>query len=389
MEPLGELATLITSLLWTLHELFPAEAGAKALLSMDSWKNRLRSAAAGDWAVLQSLQDLADCPGGAYYADSHRDGVALRNSLAEQALAVLEERILCLKQEMGNGATLGLAPRNGADVSLLTKEELYEKTLTWLLYWENEGKLEPLERIASAFTSEDSPLLLEKEFNNLTCRVLDSKETAPACRTFAVTWNSKETNRTARLSILLNRSELRKWCIQLGVAVPFSLVLSDELDEIAKSRILRLEGGSLDDLSIAEIRASANIPTTLGPPPNQAFKSSLFGLALSGGGIRSATFSLGLLQGMADRNILPYIDILSTVSGGGYIGSWLIAWVKRRGSIAAVQRSLQGSATAGIGRSESSKAAGYTSAEHSPPLGYVTRNSDPHSDHLRPAAGLG
>jgi hypothetical protein len=54
------------------------------------------------------------------------------------------------------------------------------------------------------------------------------------------------------------------------------------------------------------------------------------GLALSGGGIRSATFNLGILQELAALKILRCIDYLSTVSGGGYIGSWLIAWLKRR-----------------------------------------------------------
>ncbi len=49
----------------------------------------------------------------------------------------------------------------------------------------------------------------------------------------------------------------------------------------------------------------------------------LVGLALSGGGIRSATFNLGLLQALAKRGILRYCDYLSTVSGGGYIGSCL------------------------------------------------------------------
>lgn len=46
------------------------------------------------------------------------------------------------------------------------------------------------------------------------------------------------------------------------------------------------------------------------------------GLALSGGGIRSATFGLGLLQALAHCDILKHIDYLSTVSGGGYIGSF-------------------------------------------------------------------
>jgi hypothetical protein len=66
-------------------------------------------------------------------------------------------------------------------------------------------------------------------------------------------------------------------------------------------------------------------------PFNAAGKAELVGLALSGGGIRSATFNLGVLQGLAKRNILPCIDYLSTVSGGGYIGSWLSAWLKRKG----------------------------------------------------------
>lgn len=47
------------------------------------------------------------------------------------------------------------------------------------------------------------------------------------------------------------------------------------------------------------------------------------GLALSGGGIRSATFSLGLLRALAKNKVLRRIDYLSTVSGGGYIGSML------------------------------------------------------------------
>lgn len=47
------------------------------------------------------------------------------------------------------------------------------------------------------------------------------------------------------------------------------------------------------------------------------------GLALSGGGIRSAAFSLGVLQAMARAQWLRHVDILSTVSGGGYTGSFV------------------------------------------------------------------
>src|SRR5438874_4295870 len=52
-------------------------------------------------------------------------------------------------------------------------------------------------------------------------------------------------------------------------------------------------------------------------------------LCISGGGIRSATFGLGVLQGLASHHLLEQFHYLSTVSGGGYIGSWLTAWIHR------------------------------------------------------------
>jgi hypothetical protein len=56
-------------------------------------------------------------------------------------------------------------------------------------------------------------------------------------------------------------------------------------------------------------------------------------LCISGGGIRSATFALGAIQGLAEHGILEQFDYLSTVSGGGYIGGWLTAWVQRLGGV--------------------------------------------------------
>ncbi|MEE3622860.1 hypothetical protein UCD39_02500 [Nitrospirillum sp. BR 11752] len=67
-------------------------------------------------------------------------------------------------------------------------------------------------------------------------------------------------------------------------------------------------------------------------------------LCLSGGGIRSATFALGIIQALAarprpckdfrlpspDKALLGQFNYLSTVSGGGYIGSWLSAWLFRQ-----------------------------------------------------------
>ncbi|MEI6592673.1 MAG: hypothetical protein WCL47_05495 [Holophagaceae bacterium] len=59
--------------------------------------------------------------------------------------------------------------------------------------------------------------------------------------------------------------------------------------------------------------------------------SGSIGLALSGGGIRSATFCLGVLRGLARKGILAKADFLSTVSGGGYAGSFLGALIQRDG----------------------------------------------------------
>lgn len=58
-------------------------------------------------------------------------------------------------------------------------------------------------------------------------------------------------------------------------------------------------------------------------------KQNLAAICLSGGGIRSATFGLGVLQGLAHNNLLDKFAYVSTVSGGGYIGSWLSAWIHR------------------------------------------------------------
>ncbi len=56
-------------------------------------------------------------------------------------------------------------------------------------------------------------------------------------------------------------------------------------------------------------------------------------LCISGGGIRSATFGLGAIQGLADAGVLDGFDYLSTVSGGGYIGAWLTSWKERAGGL--------------------------------------------------------
>lgn len=84
------------------------------------------------------------------------------------------------------------------------------------------------------------------------------------------------------------------------------------------------------------IPAAAHDPVT--PPERKsenfatwATDLNLSALCLSGGGIRSAAFALGVVQGLAARKILRKFDYLSTVSGGGYTGAMLTAWVQRAG----------------------------------------------------------
>src|SRR3954465_14735866 len=79
----------------------------------------------------------------------------------------------------------------------------------------------------------------------------------------------------------------------------------------------------------AEIAASrAERYVREGEPANVS--DTYVGIALSGGGIRSATVSLGLLQGLYELGVLKTVDYLSTVSGGGFIGGWWTAWMSRQ-----------------------------------------------------------
>ncbi len=63
----------------------------------------------------------------------------------------------------------------------------------------------------------------------------------------------------------------------------------------------------------------------LSPPQTDpvTWADDVTGLGISGGGIRSATFNLGVLQALATGRSLRRVDFMSTVSGGGYIGSFL------------------------------------------------------------------
>lgn len=94
-------------------------------------------------------------------------------------------------------------------------------------------------------------------------------------------------------------------------AVDFEQVQRDEWRVIEQQRLSRNDGRQNDDAK------------------------QITGLAISGGGIRSASFALGVLQGLNKHDILRKVDYLSTVSGGGYIGASLtwFNYLNKRGGL--------------------------------------------------------
>jgi Patatin-like phospholipase len=78
-------------------------------------------------------------------------------------------------------------------------------------------------------------------------------------------------------------------------------------------------------VSADRARQAAPTPPAAGPPATD----NLVGLAMSGGGIRSATFGLGALQALHKLGLLAIFDYVSTVSGGGFTGAWWSAWLSR------------------------------------------------------------
>ncbi len=84
----------------------------------------------------------------------------------------------------------------------------------------------------------------------------------------------------------------------------------------------RSEGGFVDGpVYAAETKRIEERRRLAGERPSR--ETDRAALCLSGGGIRSATFNLGILQGLASHDMLKTIDYLSTVSGGGYTGTCL------------------------------------------------------------------
>ncbi|RZU40820.1 hypothetical protein [Edaphobacter modestus] len=181
----------------------------------------------------------------------------------------------------------------------------------------------------------------------------------------------------------LQEGELREgaataYCLRLAQqirAYSASLTVEGDIAAFAQSWRLAFKRavpalGALDTESMAallhkEPRAQARLATLTEYPPKKwlleqelaakghwppadpqkdayaiADELQLTGICFSGGGIRSATFNLGVLQGLAASDRINSFDYLSTVSGGGYIHQFFASWISCE-NIEKVKQQLQ------------------------------------------------
>ena len=103
---------------------------------------------------------------------------------------------------------------------------------------------------------------------------------------------------------------------------PLSLV------EVLEAEHAQLRGASADSEPAPESQDAA---ARLQRHYRIRHRASYAAVCLSGGGIRSAIFALGVMQGLAKKGLLTSFDYLSTVSGGGFTGGWLASWLHRAG----------------------------------------------------------
>jgi hypothetical protein len=114
-------------------------------------------------------------------------------------------------------------------------------------------------------------------------------------------------------------------------------------DPETRDPVCKLEPGERQDLGDHPLPKSCDLP----PPSNtpqmgvkpealeanrmraRPIPCTAVGVSLSGGGIRSAAFSLGALQALDFHHVILHTDYLSTVSGGGYIGACVTAGMSR------------------------------------------------------------
>ncbi len=65
-------------------------------------------------------------------------------------------------------------------------------------------------------------------------------------------------------------------------------------------------------------------------PTSPTSQRNKLGLSLAGGGFRASLFHLGVLRRLAEMDVLRYVEVLSTVSGGSIVGALYILMLKEK-----------------------------------------------------------
>ena len=149
-------------------------------------------------------------------------------------------------------------------------------------------------------------------------------------------------------------------------AFNFAAVFENEKIEIKEQCRIR---GVADDLKLDE-EAGSPVPDRLG-------------IALSGGGIRSACVGLGIIQSLARARILQQVHYISAISGGSYCMSFLTAWIKREQGLKNVEARL-GNDTSDGKPAKTVAPPGYERFLEPDPLHYLRK----YSSYLTPRVGL-
>src|SRR5258706_1162568 len=166
----------------------------------------------------------------------------------------------------------------------------------------------------------------------------------------------------------------------ISIAPKPELSAADQMaydEQIQLNRILLEAAFPVDAIArVDTARLTALYKEIEGLPGPDGIRSAL---CLSGRGIRSAAFGLGVLGALARRGVLEKFDYLSTVSGGGYVGSWLSTWIHRHPQgLAGVVREL-------TSRAQEETAGRRTKTEPAPePIRFLRD----YSHFLNPKSGL-
>ncbi|WP_149195098.1 hypothetical protein [Luteimonas suaedae] len=149
-----------------------------------------------------------------------------------------------------------------------------------------------------------------------------------------------------------------------------------DIDAVQAAELATILGARADTPAGADVDANA-VADTVEP----------WGLALSGGGIRSATFGLGVLQALARHDLLKCFHYQSSVSGGGYVGAFLQALIRRRGFDAAFAV-LRTRLSAPVAEAGASPQAAVRAAAHvQRPILHLREYSNYLSPHKSPFSG--